>query len=200
MQNLPSQCLQRGGGQGFAPHPRKYGPCRCLAKYCTAKLCQMLQYYAFLREADLLQNGWIFGKVQKGGGSFSIQKFILQIVANIDDTSVMNFAKICNMIFRKWGGVSKAVWNLSENSSVLEEVGFPKYCAAMPGKILDHSALLFLVRFPNLIYVSWGTRLNIWALPRTLTFTQVKPISNKYENLPKECVNRDIFCSWRRCA
>ena len=67
MQDLPSQCLQRGGGQGFAPHPRKYGPCRCLAKYCAAKLCQMLQYYAFLREADLLQNGWIFVKFQKGG-------------------------------------------------------------------------------------------------------------------------------------
>ena len=31
-----------------------------------------------------------------------------------------------NMIFRKWGGGSKAVWNFSENSSVLEGLGFPK--------------------------------------------------------------------------
>ena len=30
------------------------------------------------------------------------------------------------MIFRKWGGGgSKAVWNFSENSSVLGDVGFP---------------------------------------------------------------------------
>ena len=28
---------------------------------------------------------------QRGGGAFSIQKFILQIFAIIDDTSVMNF-------------------------------------------------------------------------------------------------------------
>ena len=40
----------------------------------------------------------------RGGGSFSIQKFIWQIFAIIDDTSVMNFGKNCNMIFRKWGG------------------------------------------------------------------------------------------------
>ena len=30
---------------------------------------------------------------KRGGGSFSIQKFILQIFAIIDDTSVMNFRK-----------------------------------------------------------------------------------------------------------
>ena len=50
---------------------------------------------------------------------------MLQIFAIIDDTSVMNFRKNCNITFRKWGGGSKAVWNFSENSSVLEEVGIP---------------------------------------------------------------------------
>ena len=56
-----------------------------------------------LRDAEQYQNGLIFGKVPKGGvGSFSIQKFILQICAIIDDTSVMNFRK--NITFRKWGG------------------------------------------------------------------------------------------------
>ena len=79
------------------------------------------------READLLQNGRIFGKVSKGGGSFSIQKFILQIFAIIDDTSVMNFRKNLqhNFLKMRGGGGSKAVWNFSENSSVLEGEGVP---------------------------------------------------------------------------
>ena len=34
--------------------------------------------------------------------------------------------QICNMIFRKWGGGSKAVWTFSENSSVLDVSGIPK--------------------------------------------------------------------------
>ena len=33
-----------------------------------------------LREAPPYQNGWIFGKVPNGGGSFPIQKFLLQIL------------------------------------------------------------------------------------------------------------------------
>ena len=68
-------------------------------------------------------------KFQRGGGSFSIQKFILQIFAIIDDTSVMNFGKKLQYDLLKMmggGGGSKAVWNFSENSSVLEGVSFPK--------------------------------------------------------------------------
>ena len=34
-------------------------------------------------------------------------------------------SKNCNIIFRKWGGGSKVVWNFSENSSVLVGGGFP---------------------------------------------------------------------------
>ena len=68
---------------------------------------------------------------KRGGGSFPIQKFILQIFAIIDDTSVMNFRKKLQHNFPKMrgggGGVSKAVWNFSENSSVLEGVGVPYY-------------------------------------------------------------------------
>ena len=38
-----------------------------------------------LREADPFQNGWIFGKSSKGGGgSFSIQKFMLQILGTLN--------------------------------------------------------------------------------------------------------------------
>ena len=40
-------------------------------------------------------------KFQRGGGSFSIQKFILQIFAIIDDTSVMNFRKKLQYNFLK---------------------------------------------------------------------------------------------------
>ena len=66
-------------------------------------------------------------KFQRGGGSFSIQKFILQIFAIIDDTLVMNFRKNLQYDFPKnEGGGSKTVWNFSENSSVLEGKGVPK--------------------------------------------------------------------------
>ena len=51
---------------------------------------------------------------------------MLQIFAIIDDTSVMNFGKNLQHNFPKMrGGGSKAIWNFSENSSVLEGVGFP---------------------------------------------------------------------------
>ena len=67
-----------------------------------------------------------FQKSSKGGGSFSIQKFILQIFAIIDDTLVMNFRKNLQYDFPKnEGGGSKTVWNFSENSSVLEGKGVP---------------------------------------------------------------------------
>ena len=58
-------------------------------------------------------------------GSFSIQKFVLQIFAIIDDTSVMNFGKKLQYDFLKMMGEgSKAVWKFSENSSVLVALGF----------------------------------------------------------------------------
>ena len=66
-------------------------------------------------------------KFQRGGGSFSIQKFILQIFAIIDDTLVMNFRKNLQYDFPKnEGGGPIAVWNFSENSSILEGKSFPK--------------------------------------------------------------------------
>ena len=47
-------------------------------------------------------------KFQRGGGSFSIQKFMLQIFAIIDDTSVMNFRKNLQHNFPKneGGGIN----------------------------------------------------------------------------------------------
>ena len=41
---------------------------------------------------------------ERGGGSFSIQKFMLQIFAIIDDTSVMNFRKNLQHNFPKMRG------------------------------------------------------------------------------------------------
>ena len=43
-------------------------------------------------------------KFQRGGGSFSIQKFMLQIFAILDDTSVMNFGKNLQHNFPKMRG------------------------------------------------------------------------------------------------
>ena len=55
------------------------------------------------------------------GGHFQSKNIILQIFAIKDDTSVMNFGKNLQHNFPKMrGGGSKAVWNFSENSSVLE--------------------------------------------------------------------------------
>ena len=52
---------------------------------------------------------------------------MLQIFAIIDDTSVMNFRKKLQHNFPKMrGGGSKAVWNFSEDSFVLEGVSVPK--------------------------------------------------------------------------
>ena len=49
-----------------------------------------------------------------------------QIFAIIDDTSVMNFRKKLQHDFLEFGGGgSKAVWNFSENSSILEGKGVP---------------------------------------------------------------------------
>ena len=45
--------------------------------------------------------------------------------AIIDDTMVMNFGKNLQYNFPKMGGGSKAVWNFSENSSVLVLFGIP---------------------------------------------------------------------------
>ena len=52
---------------------------------------------------------------------------MLQIFAIIDDTLVMNFGKNLQQNFLKMRGGSKAIWNFSENSSVLEGGGVPKY-------------------------------------------------------------------------
>ena len=43
------------------------------------KIIYWLSSYIGLRDGWRHQNWWIFGKVPKGGGSFSIQKFILRI-------------------------------------------------------------------------------------------------------------------------
>ena len=70
-----------------------------------------------------------FRKSSEGGegGSFPIQKFILQIFAIINGTLVMNSGKNLQFDFPKMrGGGSKAVWIFSKNSSVLVGQPVPK--------------------------------------------------------------------------
>ena len=61
-----------------------------------------------------------------GGGSFPIQKIMLQIFAIIKGTFVHEFRKKRQHDFPKMRGESRAVWNFSENSSVLVWVYVPK--------------------------------------------------------------------------
>ena len=44
----------------------------------------LLTLHTLLREGSHYQFGWIFRKVPRGGGSFSIQKFILQILGTLN--------------------------------------------------------------------------------------------------------------------
>ena len=67
---------------------------------------------------------------------------MLQIFAIIDDTSVMNFRKNLQHNFPKMRGGSKAVWNFSENSSVLEGECVPY------GAVLPPSLMVFFLEFP----------------------------------------------------
>ena len=80
-----------------------------------------LMFNLKFRDEWKYQNGCFFGKVPKGGGSFPIQKFILQIFAIINGTLVMNSGKNLQYNFPKTrgGGGSKAIWNFSEKTSVL---------------------------------------------------------------------------------
>ena len=59
-------------------------------------------------------------KFQRGGRSFSIQKFVLQILNLLTWNLKGEKIKSWNLIFREWWGESKAVLNFSANSSVEE--------------------------------------------------------------------------------
>ena len=75
-------------------------------------------------------------KFQKMSGVTSDPKIILQISFYIEDifcskmvpkrAEVEVSSKICNIIFLKKRGESNAVWNFSENSSVLVNLDFPQ--------------------------------------------------------------------------
>ena len=81
-----------------------------------------------LRDGSGYHDGWIFGKLPKGGGSFSIQKFMLHIL----DFYVRLFLEVFRKNIATWFSAnevgSKAVWNFSENSSVLVAWPVPKKC------------------------------------------------------------------------
>ena len=76
-----------------------------------------------LRDGSCYQNGWNFKRGGgRRGGSFSIQKFMLLILALCLGFFLRFPKKICNIVIRRsegGGGGSKAFWNFFENSSVL---------------------------------------------------------------------------------
>ena len=71
-----------------------------------------------MKTPTILEYGWEM--------NLSIQKFILQIFSIINGSSVMYSEKKAQYDFPNMrGGGSKAVWNFSQNSSVLETPSFP---------------------------------------------------------------------------
>ena len=107
------------------------------------KLLPDPDYQMALREGWLYQIGWIFGKVP-GGGSFSIQKFILQILGTLNRAfwawnwfkRVISWFRVCffnNCIDRNQNkthfeeGTSESpLWNFSEKSSDLVAPPLPQ--------------------------------------------------------------------------
>ena len=74
----------------------------------------------FFRDGSGYQNRWFFGKVPKGRGVIFNPKDHNADFGSLNRACNRAFLrKKCNMIFQKWGGGSKAVWNFFENSSVL---------------------------------------------------------------------------------
>ena len=75
-----------------------------------------------VRDAWHIQNGWILGKL---GVIFNPKNYIADF-CHYRQYFGQEFRKNLQYDFLKVRGDAKAVWNFSENSSVLEEVGIPK--------------------------------------------------------------------------
>ena len=91
---------------------------------CRTKWKNVKMWHISIRDVWRHQNGWTLGKVPKGGVSFSIQKFTLQILHLYTGPFEHNIKKIAirfsrNVCVCVRGRVSKAVRNFSENSSLL---------------------------------------------------------------------------------
>ena len=76
------------------------------------------------REARTSKTDEFSEKFRRGGGSFSIKGYLTMKTATFE--GFVASLKNLQYNFPKMGGGSKVVWNFSENSSVLEEVGIPK--------------------------------------------------------------------------
>ena len=92
------------------------GWCRLLQTLCWTLWgnswweVEMVHFYRTqVREADLLQNGRIFGKVPKGGGRFIFNpKIYIADFCHYRQYFGHEFQKkICMITFRKWGGGQK---------------------------------------------------------------------------------------------
>ena len=89
---INDSCLQFWGGMGFTTDVEISRSYRWKKIYWKIFLENSLKHRKFLllpklnlREGSRYQIRWIFGKVPKGGGgSFSIQKFMLQILGTLN--------------------------------------------------------------------------------------------------------------------
>ena len=77
------------------------------------------------REARTSKTDEFSEKFRRGGGSFSIKGYLTMKTATFE-SFIASLKKLQHNFPKMRGGGSKAVWNFSENSSVLEEVGIPK--------------------------------------------------------------------------
>ena len=130
-----------------------------------------------------------FRKSSKKGGSFPIQKFILQIFAIINGTLVMNSGKNLQYNFPKTrgGGGSKAIWNFSEKTSVLVSSVVPKLKWTFFHRLssfFGRCSLFFIALVPLVALVALVT----WvpALVAMMARMPVCPHASKYFLLPPE--------------
>ena len=86
---------------------------------------------------DATQNGWIFGKVLKGGGHFQSKNLCCRFCTFKQAFFWTLSEKNCNIIFWKWGGGVTCCWKFSEKSSILVASPVPENDRS-PHIVLSH--------------------------------------------------------------
>ena len=108
--------------------------------------------HTILREGWRYQIGWTFRKVQKEGrGSFSIRKFILQILDLYKGLFLDVFRKKLQYDYSKMRGGeggSKAIWNFSENLSDLVAWPLPNVNIVIPKCKYKPKSIIEIVASP----------------------------------------------------
>ena len=90
--------------------------------WACKKLCETSLNKMKLRDGCRYQNGWIFGKVPKGGSNFQSKNLCCRFSTRLFQHEIWKLQHD----FPKMRGWSRAIWNSSENSSVLVASPVPK--------------------------------------------------------------------------